>query len=257
MLNKEAKLQFRIISKALDMTSVGVIITDGDLPKNPIIYVNSGFERITGYTSDEVMGKNCGMLQGRKTDKAALAKISQAVKNRTNVNVFLQNYRKNGEIFFNELTIDPIYDEESGKNYFIGIQRDVTREEKYKMLLEDSIEEIVKMSTPIVPVQEGVAVLPLVGALSTDRFEEMTQNVASYLDDNHIDYLIMDISGLADFNDDIAANLIKFLALTKLTGVSLMLTGVSPKFAMLMVNYDSRLPNIPTFSTVREALKNV
>ncbi|WP_312025439.1 STAS domain-containing protein [Listeria booriae] len=257
MLNKEAKLQFRIISKALNMTSVGVVITDGDLPENPIIYVNSGFERITGYTSEEVMGKNCGMLQGRKTDKAALAKISQAVKNRTNVNVFLQNYRKNGEIFFNELTIDPIYDEESGKNYFIGIQRDVTREEKYKMLLEDSIEEIVKMSTPIVPVQEGVAVLPLVGALSTDRFEEMTQNVASYLDDSHIDYLIMDISGLADFNDDVAANLIKFLALTKLTGVSLMLTGVSPKFAMLMVNYDSRLPNIPTFSTVREALKNV
>ncbi|MBC1499633.1 PAS domain-containing protein [Listeria weihenstephanensis] len=257
MLNKEAELQFNIILKALNMSSVGVIITDGDLPKNPIIYVNAGFERITGYQADEVLGKNCNMLQGKKTDKTATQKISQAVKNRTSVNVFLQNYRKNGEIFFNELTIDPIYDEASGKSYFIGIQRDVTCEEKYKMLLEDSIEEIVKMSTPIVPVQDGVAVLPLVGALSTDRFEEMTRNVAAYLDENHIDYLIMDISALANFTEEVAANLIKFLALTKLTGVSLVLTGVSPKFAMLMVNYDSRLPNIPTYSTVREALKNV
>lgn len=246
---------FDVVLEALNMSSVGVVITDAALENNPVIYVNKGFEKNTGYLAEEVLGENCRFLQGPDTDQAEIAKISAAVKNRRSVRAFLKNYHKNGTYFFNELTIDPIVDA-NGHPYFVGIQKDVTRERNYQFELEKSLTEIQKLSTPIVPITDNISVLPLVGTLDNDRFEYMSENVSNYLDTSKEDFLVIDLSGLADFNEDVVTNLVKFHSLLKLTGVELILTGLSPKFAMLMVRYEQDLAGIITFSNVKEALKH-
>jgi PAS domain S-box-containing protein len=111
---------------AIDKMSVGVCITDPRLPDNPVIYVNSGFTDLTGYAAEEVIGKNCRFLQSENTDAASVAKIRSALKMREPVKVVLLNRRKNGEPFWNELKVNPVWDEEGNLVHFVGIQTDVT-----------------------------------------------------------------------------------------------------------------------------------
>ncbi|EAC8104190.1 blue-light photoreceptor [Listeria monocytogenes] len=246
--------QFDVILKALNLSSVGVIITDPEQKDNPIIFVNTGFENITGYAKEEALGSNCHFLQGDDTDKEEVAKIRHAINQKSTANVLLKNYRKDGTSFMNELTIEPIYDDHNHL-YFVGIQKDVTNEHDYQLELEKSLTEIEKLSTPIVPIKENICVLPLIGSLTHDRFQHMSEYVSEYMDHGKEDYLIMDLSGLAEFNEDAVMNLVKFHGFMKLTGVELIITGISPKFAMTLIRYEENLASLTTYSTIKEALQ--
>ena len=88
----------------------------------PITYVNPVFERMTGYSSAESLGKNCRFLQGTDTNQPATTAIRTAIKNQSNGYAILRNYRKDGSMFFNELFIAPVRDEKNVVTHFIGIQ---------------------------------------------------------------------------------------------------------------------------------------
>ena len=84
------------------------------------MYVNKAFETMTGYTLAESIGKNCRFLQG-------IDRLREAIKNKTVVEVTLRNFRKNGEMFYNHLLIQPLFDSQGRLLYFLGVQLDVTR----------------------------------------------------------------------------------------------------------------------------------
>jgi PAS domain S-box-containing protein len=121
-----AEEEIRVRDRAIASSTNGIILTDAVQPDNPIIFVNPAFERLTGYTAEEAVGKNCRFLQGPETDPEAVAQIREAIANRTDVNVVLRNYRKDGTPFWNELTIAPVPDEEGNVTHFVGLQNDVT-----------------------------------------------------------------------------------------------------------------------------------
>ena len=127
---------------ALDAAAEGITISDVSLPDNPIIYANGGFERMTGYGSEEVIGRNCRFLQGADTDRDTVAKIRQAVDSGEECNVELMNYRKNGEPFWNRLSIRPLRDASGEISHFIGIQSDVTRRRKAEEELRQAKQEL-------------------------------------------------------------------------------------------------------------------
>ena len=103
----------------------GLLITDSRLTDNPIIYVNSGFSKLTGYGQEEILGRNCRFLQGEKSDPATVTRIRLAVAARKPFHGTILNYRKDGTAFVNQLTIGPLRTEEDGR-YFVGLQLDVT-----------------------------------------------------------------------------------------------------------------------------------
>jgi PAS domain S-box-containing protein len=76
----------------------------------PLIYINSGFERLTGYAADWVLGKNCRFLHGHGTDHAAAAEIRAAVAEERECLVEILNYRRNDSPFWNRLSITPVHD---------------------------------------------------------------------------------------------------------------------------------------------------
>jgi len=114
-------------NRALEAASDGIIISDARLPDQPVIYSNKAFTQITGYEAEEILGRNCRFLQGKDRDQEAIARISEAVKNSEPCREVLRNYRKNGELFWNELTITPITDPEGKATQYIGVIRDVSR----------------------------------------------------------------------------------------------------------------------------------
>lgn len=137
---KDPGLIPQVLSKILDSCVNGVTLADPDLPDMPLIYANKAFESITGYSQQEVVGRNCRFLQGEDRDQEARAQIREAIGNCQPVEVTLRNYRKNGELFYNHLALTPLFDREGRLIYYLGIQYDVTKqvlaEEEIKRLSE-------------------------------------------------------------------------------------------------------------------------
>uniref|UniRef100_UPI001F4232C6 ATP-binding protein n=1 Tax=Falsiroseomonas oryziterrae TaxID=2911368 RepID=UPI001F4232C6 len=104
----------------------GVVISDPNQPDCPIVFANPAFYRITGYSAEEVIGRNCRFLQGPGTDPAAVQAIRQALADARPIDIRLVNYRRDGKRFVNELHISPVHDEAGALLYFLGIQHDVT-----------------------------------------------------------------------------------------------------------------------------------
>ena len=143
-LAHESGEMFRIIS-AMDITDYGVtrdrfvelrqqmdamnnsvVISDARAPDMPITYVNAHFERMTGYSAAEVVGRNCRFLQGDDRDQAAREKLRNAIEKRESCHVSPKNYRKDGTAFINELYISPVYDAAGALTHFIGVQHEAT-----------------------------------------------------------------------------------------------------------------------------------
>ncbi len=123
---KELVHRNAMLAEAVAFTQTGVTITDPNLPGHPIVFVNPAFTRMTGYTAEEAIGRNCRLLQGRDTDPKTVERLTRAVRARRPVTVTIRNYRKDGRTFWNELTLTPIFDEHRQLIRYVGIQIDVT-----------------------------------------------------------------------------------------------------------------------------------
>jgi PAS domain S-box-containing protein len=132
----ETAADLRLKERAMDEAPIGITISDPSLPDNPVVYANAAFERITGYPVSEVVGRNCRFLQGEDTDPETVARMRRAVDNWDPVTVEVRNYRRNGEEFWNQVTIAPIYDEEGEPSHYVGFQRDVTGRKRAEENLE-------------------------------------------------------------------------------------------------------------------------
>ena len=118
--------QLLLKDRALAATSEGVTISDPGLPDNPLIYANEGFERLTGYSVAEVVGRNCRFLQGPDTDPETVDEIRRAIREDRPCTVQILNYRKDGTPFWNRLAVTPVRDAGGRVTHHIGIQSDIT-----------------------------------------------------------------------------------------------------------------------------------
>jgi PAS domain S-box-containing protein len=118
--------QSNLLLKVIQACRDSVVVTDARLPDNPIIFANPAFERLTGYPSSEIEGRNCRFLQGLDLDQSPRRRIRGAVLIGLESQEVLRNYRKDGTLFYNELSISPVYDSKGSVRYFIGVQREVS-----------------------------------------------------------------------------------------------------------------------------------
>jgi PAS domain S-box-containing protein len=120
----------RLLDRAVAASSNGIIITDPTLPDNPIVYVNSAFEKTTGYAAEEALGRNCRFLQGSERDQPVLEELRGAIREERECRVVLRNYRKDGAPFWNELHVSPVRDDRGSLTHFVGVQNDITERKR-------------------------------------------------------------------------------------------------------------------------------
>ncbi len=120
------KEQTEILVQAIEACQIGVTLADPSKEDMPLTFVNKAFEDISGYSREEMIGKNCRFLQGDQTDAKHVDLIRDGINNKTLVNTELLNYRKDGEIFWNNIQIAPVYNEEGELKSFVGTQIDIT-----------------------------------------------------------------------------------------------------------------------------------
>ncbi|MGU3420708.1 PAS domain S-box protein [Methylobacterium sp. D54C] len=116
-----------LLFTAAEKTRMPQIITDPNLPDNPIVFANRAFQNLCGYDADELIGRNCRFLQGPGTDPADIAKVRDAIAARRDVVVEILNYHRDGTPFRNELYVSPVFDPDGQLRYFFASQLDVTR----------------------------------------------------------------------------------------------------------------------------------
>ncbi|QGM22440.1 PAS domain-containing protein [Spiribacter sp. 2438] len=115
-----------VLTQILDTCVNGITLSDPDQPDNPIVFANQVFTEMTGYPQEEIIGRNCRFLHGDDRDQPGLEAIRQAVAEGGRTEVVLRNYRKDGTLFHNQLTIQPLRDEQGNLIYYLGVQYDIT-----------------------------------------------------------------------------------------------------------------------------------
>ncbi|MBD2111775.1 MULTISPECIES: response regulator [Cyanophyceae] len=132
----------RLQERAIAASSNGIVITDARQPDNPVIYVNPAFERITSYAAAEALGRNCRFLQGGKHDQPGLETLRQAMASGQGCTIEAINYRKDGQQYWNQLSISPIYDPQGQLTHFVGIQTDISDRKLAEAQLHQHLQDL-------------------------------------------------------------------------------------------------------------------
>jgi len=191
---KRAEDTLRLRERAIEAASVGIVIADARDPHYPNIYVNPAACRITGYSREELLGRNLKILQGPETEEDAREQIREALQQGTSCEVILRNYRKDGTPFWNELLLSPVRDEQGVVTHYIGIQTDVTErrraeEERHELEIAKHIQLSLLPKKPLrLPRAEIAGVCVPATHVGGDYFDYFHY-------DENADIVVADVSG--------------------------------------------------------------
>ncbi|WP_413703573.1 PAS domain S-box protein [Pseudomonas sp. Pseusp16] len=117
----------QLLQMVINASNDGIVIAEKEGEQdNILIYVNPAFERLTGYSSEEILYQDCRFLQSGDRDQEALPLIRDALNREGSCREILRNYRKDGTSFWNELSLSTVKNPADGQTYFVGVQKDIT-----------------------------------------------------------------------------------------------------------------------------------
>ncbi|KAB0500361.1 PAS domain-containing protein [Pseudomonas vancouverensis] len=143
----------QLLQMVINASNDGIVVAEkeGD-QDNILIYVNPAFERLTGYTSEEILYQDCRFLQAGDRDQESLAAIRTTLRNEGSCREILRNYRKDGTPFWNELSLSTVKNPDDGQTYFVGVQKDVTVQVKAQ-------QRVAQLETQVAQLQAELAAL--------------------------------------------------------------------------------------------------
>ena len=147
---QERKRELEIKERAMNEATVGIQITDPTQKNNPLVYVNDGFERMTGYTSEDAIGRNPLFFLGEDTDPEQVARLREAIASEEPVSLEVQNQHKDGTSYWSRLSVTPVTNGDGVVTNYIGIQQDVTEpkeREQEAQARADLLERIYEVTT--------------------------------------------------------------------------------------------------------------
>lgn len=143
----------QLLQSMVDASNDGIVVAEQEGDDTILIYVNPAFERLTGYSRDEILYQDCRFLQGDDRDQLARARIRKALAEGRPCREVLRNYRKDGSAFWNELSITPVFNDTDQLTYFIGIQKDVSVEVEAKERVRELEAEVAQLKTQLALLQ--------------------------------------------------------------------------------------------------------
>ena len=138
---KERERRLELREEAMEAAPIGITIADRTRPNTPIVYANSGFERLTGYDGTEIAGRNWSFLTGADTDAAALGEITAAIDRTESATAELVYYRKDGTPFWCRVSVAPVRSVGGDVTHYVGFMQDVTESKEYEQQIERRFDE--------------------------------------------------------------------------------------------------------------------
>lgn len=144
----------KLLQLVIEASNDGIVVAEREGEDNILIYANPAFERLTGYTVDDILYQDCRFLQGDDRDQPGLTAIRQAIRNDLPSREIIRNYRKDGSAFWNELSITPAFNEADQLTYFIGIQKDVSVEVQAAERVRELEAEVAALKSRLAELQD-------------------------------------------------------------------------------------------------------
>jgi diguanylate cyclase (GGDEF)-like protein/PAS domain S-box-containing protein len=214
-IRKHTEASLMLAQRALESSGNGIIITDCLQPDNPIVYVNPAFERITGYSEAEALGRNCRFLRGDDRNQPGMPELREAIQGKQEARVVLRNYRKDGTLFWNELFVAPVRSDDGTVTHFVGAQNDISEQKRAeenllhmathdaltglpnRSLLQDRIGQAIGHAERM---QREIAVL----FLDLDRFKNINDSLGHAIGDTLISILAQRLRSAVRMVDTVA-----------------------------------------------------
>jgi len=193
-------MKLEILKQAVMDSRDGITISDNLVDDNPLIFVNPAFERMTGYSSEEITNVNCRYLQNDDREQVELKIVKKAIKEGQYCLVIVRNYRKDGTMFWNELSISPIYDENGVVTNFIGIQKDVTTRVLIQQQLRDENQSLADIRVNL----EQLAIKDGLTGIYNRRFFDMQLEIQwgiARRNNEPLTLIMIDVDFFKQFND--------------------------------------------------------
>lgn len=194
------KISKALLSQAVDQVHGGITIADACKSGFPLIYVNAGFERLTGYSAEQAVGQSCHFLQGTDTEQYEVGVLREALEQGRDCRVTLRNYRRDGSMFWNELSLTAVRNETGELTHFIGVQQDVTACIMLDQHLRESNLDVYRMDKQIYT----LAHTDPVAGISNRRFfdEQLTQMLqTAQRTRSPLSVLLVNLDQFACFNE--------------------------------------------------------
>ena len=152
---KQAEMNISLHNHILESSPNGILITDSQKPDDPITYCNAALEKMTGYTQEEVLGRNCRFLQKDDRDQEGLATIRSAISKEQECEVVVRNYKKDGTLFWNDLRLAPVFDDKRQLIHYIGVLTDITEQKLAESQLRQAYDQTRELSVRLEAAEES------------------------------------------------------------------------------------------------------
>jgi PAS domain S-box-containing protein len=126
LAHRKSQEALHLRDRAINAAGEGICVTGPNETGNTLLYVNHGFELLTGYSAGEVLGQNMRFLQGADTDRSAVDRMRVAIELEQEFTTELLNYRKDGTPFWNQISITPVKDAAGKVGHFVAVLHDAT-----------------------------------------------------------------------------------------------------------------------------------
>ncbi len=269
----------KLLESVITNTKDAIVITEAepfDRPGPKIVFVNKAFTEMTGYASEEIIGKTPRILQGPKTDRTELERLTESLNRWESCEITVINYKKNGEEFWSNISISPVADKNGWYTHWISIQRDVTQAKLLELRLMELNESLQKKAKELA---ESNLELEHFAYVASHDLQEPLRMVTSFLsllekkytdviDDRGKKYIFLAVDG-AKRMQQMILDLLEFSRVGKkdetqcqinlnelVVGINLLLQKIiEDKKAVISVH---SLPVINTFkSSIRQVFQNL
>ncbi|NLC35557.1 MAG: EAL domain-containing protein [Alcaligenaceae bacterium] len=135
-LRRQAEVALHLRQRAIEASANAIIIASATRPGYPVEYVNPAFERMTGYTADEIIGQSLRLMHASDTEQEGLEELQRILTERREGQATLRNYHKNGQLYWTRVHIAPVRDEAGEVTHFVAAKYDITQARSYRESLE-------------------------------------------------------------------------------------------------------------------------
>lgn len=139
----------KLLQMVINASNDGIVVAEQEGEDNILIYANPAFERLTGYQAQDILYQDCRFLQAGDRQQEGLNAIRDAVIHNRPCRQIIRNYRKDGSLFWNELSITPVYNEADQLTYYIGIQKDATEQVEANQRVRELEQEVANLRSEL------------------------------------------------------------------------------------------------------------
>lgn len=236
--------------QVLDYTIEPIIIhTD-----HTILYINQAAEVFFRGTKEDIIGASPLDIFQETSKPSIEARIQSAYEKPAKV-IEETIYKMDGTTVDVELYCHPVQIED--KKAIQTYVRDITRRREAEKRQDEMTREVNELSSTLVPVLDGIAVLPLVGAIDEVRAKQLLDIVPTRVRKEHVECLIIDFSGIYNLDEVVTDYLFKMNGVLSLLGVRSIITGLRPELALVAIQLDINWASTHTMATVKDALQSL